>query len=108
VFMDRGLPDMSGLDATRLVLSSCPEISVSGLSIHEEEDMAASMIKAGAVVYLTKRGATCPLISTIRASATASTSKAIIRQNNAGRTLAAVQLQAAAQQELRNFVIQVY
>lgn len=70
VLMDISLPDMSGLDATRLILSSCPEISVIGLSMHEEEDMAASMLEAGAVAYLTKGGATGPLISTIRASVT--------------------------------------
>jgi PAS domain S-box-containing protein len=70
VLMDISLPDMSGLDATRLILSSCPEVSVIGLSMHEEEDMAASMLEAGAVAYLTKGGATGPLISTIRASVT--------------------------------------
>jgi PAS domain S-box-containing protein len=67
VLMDVSLPDISGLDATRLILTSCPEISVIGLSMHEENDMAASMMKAGAVAYLTKGGATGPLISTIRA-----------------------------------------
>jgi DNA-binding NarL/FixJ family response regulator len=67
VLMDVSLPDMSGLDATRLILSSCLEVSVIGLSMHEEDDIAASMMKAGAVAYLTKGGATEPLISAIRA-----------------------------------------
>jgi CheY-like chemotaxis protein len=68
ILMDIGLPDISGLDATRLILSSCPESYVIGLSMHEEDDMAASMIHAGAAAYLTKGGPTQPLISAIRAS----------------------------------------
>jgi DNA-binding NarL/FixJ family response regulator len=46
----------------------CPEVSVIGLSMHEENDMAVSMIKAGAVAYLTKGGATEPLIAAIRSN----------------------------------------
>jgi PAS domain S-box-containing protein len=68
VLMDIGLPDMSGLDATKLIRSSCPDVSVIGLSMHEENDMAASMIQAGAVAYQTKGGATESLISAIRAN----------------------------------------
>jgi CheY-like chemotaxis protein len=73
VLMDVSLPDISGLDATRLILSSCAKVSVIGLSMHEENDMAAAMVEAGAVAYLTKGGATERLVLAIRSTRLQST-----------------------------------
>jgi signal transduction histidine kinase/CheY-like chemotaxis protein/PAS domain-containing protein len=67
VLMDIGLPLVNGFDATQRIVSECPDIRVIGLSMHEEPEMANSMLQAGAIAYLTKGGPIESLISTIRA-----------------------------------------
>ncbi len=66
VLMDVSMPRLSGSEATRRIVSECPGIRVIGLSMHEENDMAAAMCKAGAAAYVTKGGSTEHLISIIR------------------------------------------
>jgi PAS domain S-box-containing protein len=67
VLMDVGMPNVNGIDATRLIVSECPGVRVIGLSMHEEIEMAASMHRAGAVAYVTKGGPTEHLIEVVRA-----------------------------------------
>ena len=67
VLMDVNLPGLDGYSATRRIVSEFPETSVIGLSMHEEPDIAMTMLQAGAAAYLTKGGPTEDLINAIRA-----------------------------------------
>lgn len=69
VLMDIGLPDMSGIDATRRIKELAPDISVLALTIHEDEEYFFKMLDAGASGYVPKRAAPEELLSAIRISA---------------------------------------
>ena len=66
VLMDLSLPKVNGIDATRMIHSSRPDIRIIGLSMFEEPHQAQAMIDAGAVAYLTKSGPAESLIAAIR------------------------------------------
>jgi two-component system invasion response regulator UvrY len=68
--MDVTMPVIGGLEATRQIISENAGVHVIGLSMHEENDMAASMREAGASAYLTKGGPPELLIAAIRACLT--------------------------------------
>ncbi|MCZ7626006.1 MAG: response regulator transcription factor [Candidatus Methylomirabilis sp.] len=65
VLMDVTMPRMNGIDATRLIVSELPNVRVIGLSMHGNEQMAASMRRAGAVAYLHKGGSPDALVAAI-------------------------------------------
>ena len=69
VLMDIGLPDMSGIDATRRIKELAPAISVLALTIHEDEEYFFKMLDAGASGYVPKRAAPEELLSAIRVAA---------------------------------------
>jgi two-component system response regulator NreC len=69
VLMDIGLPDMSGIDATRAIKRTNPEIAVVALTIHEDEEYFFKMLEAGAGGYVPKRAAPEELLTAIRAAA---------------------------------------
>ena len=69
VLMDIGLPDLSGIDATREIKSLWPEIAIVALTIHEDEEYFFKMLEAGASGYVPKRAAPEELITAIRAVA---------------------------------------
>jgi DNA-binding NarL/FixJ family response regulator len=66
IVMDVTMPDMDGVEATRLIKLAVPTARVIGLSMHEKEDLAAAMTQAGASAYLTKGGPSEALLETIR------------------------------------------
>lgn len=66
VVMDISMPVMNGLDATRVIASEMPEIKVLGLSMYTGEDMADSMLQAGAAGMLSKDAPVESLITAIR------------------------------------------
>jgi len=66
ILMDIGLPDMSGIDATRKIKSLWPNIAIVALTIHEDEEYFFKMLEAGASGYVPKRAAPEELISAIR------------------------------------------
>lgn len=72
VLMDVSMPEMNGVDATRAIHAAFPSMQVIGLSMFEEDELAAMMRKVGAVAYLTKRGPADALLATIRSCAAAS------------------------------------
>jgi CheY-like chemotaxis protein len=66
IIMDVNLGKVSGPQATRSIMSRNKGVKVIGLSMHVEQDVAASMYDAGASAYLTKGGALEDLITAIR------------------------------------------
>lgn len=70
VLMDIGLPDISGIDATREIKRRCPDVSIVALTIHEDEEYFFKMLEAGASGYVPKRAAPEELLTAIRAAAT--------------------------------------
>jgi two-component system response regulator NreC len=69
VLMDIGLPDMSGIDATRAIRRDHPDVAVVALTIHEDEEYFFKMLEAGAGGYVPKRAAPGELLTAIRAAA---------------------------------------
>lgn len=69
ILMDIGLPDLSGIDATREIKKRFPRIAVVALTIHEDEEYFFKMLEAGASGYVPKRAAPEELLRAIRAAA---------------------------------------
>ncbi len=69
ILMDIGLPDLSGIDATREIKKKYPEIAIVALTIHEDEEYFFKMLEAGASGYVPKRAAPEELLIAIRAAA---------------------------------------
>jgi two-component system, NarL family, response regulator NreC len=70
ILMDIGLPDLSGIDATREIKKRISDVSIVALTIHEDEEYFFRMLEAGASGYVPKRAAPEELITAIRAAAT--------------------------------------
>ena len=70
ILMDIGLPDLSGIDATREIRKRAPESAIVALTIHEDEEYFFKMLEAGATGYVPKRAAPEELLTAIRAAAT--------------------------------------
>jgi len=48
VVIDISMPDLNGLEATRLIRKSCPKSEVLVITHHDSDEMAAEVIDAGA------------------------------------------------------------
>ena len=70
ILMDIGLPDLSGIDATRQIKKLAPDSAIVALPIHEDEEYFFQMLAAGATGYVPKRAAPEELLTAIRAAAT--------------------------------------
>ncbi len=69
VLMDIGLPDLSGIDATREIKKAYPTVYVVALTIHEDQEYFFKMLEAGASGYVPKRAAPEELLTAIRTAA---------------------------------------
>jgi len=69
ILMDIGLPDLSGIEATREIRKRFPKVAVVALTIHEDEEYFFKMLDAGAAGYVPKRAAPEELLTAIRAAA---------------------------------------
>jgi two-component system, NarL family, response regulator NreC len=69
ILMDIGLPDLSGIDATREIKKLMPNIHVVALTIHEDQEYFFKMLEAGASGYVPKRAAPEELLTAIRTAA---------------------------------------
>ena len=67
VIMDITLPDISGIEATRQLRQSHPDLPVVALTIHEDEQYFFEMLQAGASGYVPKRAAPEDLLNAIQA-----------------------------------------
>ena len=54
VLMDISMPNMNGIDATRLIVREFPKVRVVALSMHSNSIFVSDMVKAGASGYLLK------------------------------------------------------
>jgi two-component system response regulator NreC len=70
ILMDIGLPDLSGIDATREIKKRVSDVSIVALTIHEDEEYFFKMLEAGASGYVPKRAAPEELLTAIRAAGT--------------------------------------
>ena len=66
VLMDVKMPGIGGLEATRKLLRSHPDIKVIAVTICEEDPFPTRLLQAGAAGYLTKGAALEELIQAIR------------------------------------------
>ncbi len=66
VIMDITLPDISGIETTRRLKQSHPQMGVVALTIHEDQQYFFEMLQAGASAYVPKRAAPDDLINAIR------------------------------------------
>src|SRR5437867_3505455 len=65
VIMDLTLPELNGLDATRQILSESPRTEVLVLTMHQSEELARSVLQAGARGYILKSDADESLIAAV-------------------------------------------
>ncbi len=69
ILMDIGLPDKTGIEATREIKKKFPDVKIVALTIHEDEEYFFQMLDAGASGYVPKRAAPEELVTAIRAAA---------------------------------------
>ena len=66
ILMDINMPNMDGLEATKIIHSEFPHIRIIGLSMYDEDDQADAMVNAGASAYRSKSDGTDRLLAAIR------------------------------------------
>lgn len=66
VLMDYGLPDGTGLEATREILASYPQTNVVLLTVHEEDDLLFDAVRSGAKGYLLKNISSKEMLAKLR------------------------------------------
>jgi DNA-binding NarL/FixJ family response regulator len=66
VVMDINMPDLNGIDATKIILKENPEVKVIALSVHSTSRFVKEMLKAGVSGYLVKHCAYEELATAIR------------------------------------------
>ncbi len=97
VLMDVTMPELDGVGATREIRSALPNVRVVMLTMHADEDVLASAIRAGASGYLVKDCSTREIAEAVRMAASGET---IISPNLAASMLDEVRkMDAPAQTE---------
>lgn len=66
VLMDFSLPDGTGLDATKTILTTHPETKIVFLTVHAQDDLLFDAIRAGAKGYLLKNVQPQELVAFLR------------------------------------------
>lgn len=69
ILMDVTMPELDGVEATRLVKQAHPNIKIVMLTMHADQDVLAAAIRAGASGYLVKDCSTDEIASAVRAAA---------------------------------------
>ena len=67
IIMDVNMPKLNGIEATRAIKNKSPDAHIIGLSVQDEDHIAESMKKAGAIALLNKGGDPQELIRMIMA-----------------------------------------
>jgi DNA-binding NarL/FixJ family response regulator len=66
VIMDVSMPEMNGIETTRMIRASFPAVRVIGLSCHREHHVIVDMLSAGASGYVLKDSPFGELVDAIR------------------------------------------
>lgn len=66
ILMDYGLPDGNGLEATKEILASQPQINIVLLTVHEEDEILFAAVRSGAKGYLLKNVSAKDLLAKLR------------------------------------------
>ena len=66
IIMDVAMPELNGIEATRLIVAEFPAIKIIVLSMHDDRRYVLEMLKAGAKGYLLKDCATKDVVEAIR------------------------------------------
>jgi DNA-binding NarL/FixJ family response regulator len=69
VVMDLNMPEMSGIEATRLLLRERPDAAVLMLTVNEEDERVLDAVRAGSCGYLLKDAPLEEIVAGIRAAA---------------------------------------
>jgi two-component system, NarL family, response regulator DegU len=102
ILMDVTMPELDGVGATREIRASLPDVRVVMLTMHADEDVLASAIRAGASGYLVKDCSTREIADAVRMAASGET---IISPNLAASMLDEVRkLDAPAETEEQRVV----
>jgi two-component system response regulator NreC len=67
--MDIAMPNLNGLEATRQIKRRFPEVRVVILTMHENQQYVAQIVKVGATGCVLKRSAGTELVTAVRAAA---------------------------------------
>jgi two-component system response regulator NreC len=65
ILMDITMPDMNGIEATKLIKKQLPEVKVLILTMHENDEYVFQALRAGASGYMLKEAADTDLISAL-------------------------------------------
>ena len=65
VVMDLSLPELNGLEATRLILKESPRTEVLVLTMHHSEELVRNVLQAGARAYVLKSDADHSLVAAV-------------------------------------------
>ena len=69
VLMDLGLPDGSGIDATRAILTAAPSVRVLVMTMASDDEAVVAAMRAGARGYVVKGSGRADLLRSVRAVA---------------------------------------
>jgi DNA-binding NarL/FixJ family response regulator len=69
ILMDIQIPDLNGIDATRLILGTDPEVGIVVLTMFEDDDSVFSAMRAGARGYVLKGADPSQILKVLRAVA---------------------------------------
>jgi two-component system, NarL family, response regulator DegU len=73
ILMDVTMPEIDGVEATRQIKKAWPEIRIVMLTMHADQEVLASAIRAGASGYLVKDCSTEEITSAVRMAASGET-----------------------------------